>query len=138
MRDIPLREVLDLLDLDELYRLQWGGRGSGAAFDAIVKSEFEPARMRLEADATAHGWLRPEAAYGYFPAQADGNAIVVYDPAAFESDGGARREIARFAFPRQAGRERLCLADYVRPAASDEVDVIGLQIVTVGTAAAEK
>src|SRR5688572_16264251 len=29
LRDIPLKEVLDLLDLDELYRLQWGGRGSG-------------------------------------------------------------------------------------------------------------
>jgi len=138
VRDIPLREVFDLLDLDELYRLQWGGRGSGDAFDAIVKSEFEPARRRLEADALANGWLHPAAVYGYFPAQADGNAIVVYDPAAFESDGGARREIARFSFPRQSGRERLCLADYVRPATTDDMDVIALQVVTVGTAASEK
>jgi len=138
VRDIPLRQVFDLLDLDELYRLQWGGRGSGESYDAIVKSEFEPARQRLEADAQKNGWLRPAAAYGYFPAQADGNAIVVYDPAAFESDGGSRREIARFAFPRQSGRERLCLADYVRPLGSDDVDVIALQVVTVGTAASEK
>jgi 5-methyltetrahydrofolate--homocysteine methyltransferase len=138
VRDIPLREVFDLLDLDELYRLQWGGRGSGEGFDAIVKSEFEPARHRLEADALANGWLHPAAVYGYFPAQADGNSIIVYDPAAFESDGGARREIARFAFPRQVGRERLCLADYVRPVGSDEIDVIGLQVVTVGTAATDK
>ena len=29
LHDIPVEEVLDLLDLDELYRLQWGGRGSG-------------------------------------------------------------------------------------------------------------
>jgi len=138
LRDIPLREVLDLLDLDELYRLQWGGRGSGEAFDALVRTEFEPARRRLEADAIAGGWLRPQAVYGYFPAQADGNSIVVYDPAALESDGGSRREIARFAFPRQAGRERLCLADYVRPTASDEMDVIALQVVTVGEAASER
>jgi 5-methyltetrahydrofolate--homocysteine methyltransferase len=138
LRDIPLREVLDLLDLDELYRLQWGGRGSGEAYEALVRTEFEPARRRLGADAIAGGWLRPQAVYGYFPAQADGNAIVVYDPAALESDGGSRREIARFTFPRQAGRERLCLADYVRPAASDEMDVIALQVVTVGAAATQR
>ncbi len=138
LRDIPLGEVLALLDLDELYRLQWGGRGSGDAFDKIVREEFEPARTRLEAESIRDGWLQPQAVYGYFPAQADGNAIVLYDPAAFESDGGARREIARFEFPRQAGRERLCLADYVRPLASDDVDVIALQVVTVGQAASER
>jgi 5-methyltetrahydrofolate--homocysteine methyltransferase len=138
LHDIPLDEVFALLDLDELYRLQWGGRGSGEAFDAIVASEFEPARRRLEAEATRDGWLKPRAVYGYFPAQSDGNAIVVYDPAAFESDGAALREIARFEFPRQAGRERLCLADYVHPVGSDAVDVIGLQVVTVGNAASER
>ncbi|MBW7932546.1 MAG: methionine synthase [Gemmatimonadaceae bacterium] len=138
LTEIPLREVLDLLDLDELYRLQWGGRGSGAAFDALVASEFEPTRHRLEAAAAREGWLQPRAVYGYFPVQADGNAVIVYDPAAFESDGGARREIARFTFPRQVGRERLCLADYVRPVASDDVDVIALQVVTVGERAAER
>jgi len=138
LRDIPLGEVFALLDLDELYRLQWGGRGSGEGFDAIVRDEFEPARRRLEAEAARDGWLQPQAVYGYFPAQADGNAIVLYDPVAVESDGGARREIARFEFPRQAGRERLCLADYVRPIAADEMDVIALQIVTVGQAASER
>ncbi len=138
LHDIPLGEVFPLLDLDELYRLQWGGRGSGPAYDAIVRDEFEPARQRLEGSALRDGWLQPQAVYGYFPAQSDGNAIIVYDPAAFESDGGSRREIARFAFPRQAGRERLCLADYVRPAASDDVDVIALQVVTVGEAASQR
>jgi 5-methyltetrahydrofolate--homocysteine methyltransferase len=138
LHDIPLDEVFSLLDLDELYRLQWGGRGSGPAYDEVVRDEFEPARRRLEAEALRDGWLKPQAVYGYFPVQSEGNAIIVYDPAAFESDGAARREIARFQFPRQAGRERLCLADYVRPVASDAVDVIALQVVTVGSAASAR
>ncbi len=138
LHDIPLAEVFALLDLDELYRLQWGGRGSGPAYDHIVRDEFEPARRRLEAEALHDGWLQPQAVYGYFPVQSDGNAIIVYDPAAYESDGAALREIARFEFPRQAGRERLCLADYVRPVASDAVDVIALQVVTVGNAASAR
>ncbi len=39
-RDIPLDEVLELLDLDELFRLQWGGRGSGPAWEKAVREEF--------------------------------------------------------------------------------------------------
>ncbi|HEU4643893.1 MAG TPA: homocysteine S-methyltransferase family protein [Gemmatimonadaceae bacterium] len=138
LRDIPLREVLALLDLDELFRLQWGGRGSGAAFEAAVRDEFRPVLERLSASAEREGWLAPRAVYGYFPVQAVGNALVVYDPAAYASDGGSLREIARFAFPRQPGRERLCLADYFRPVESGEVDVAAFQVVTVGDEAARR
>ena len=42
LRDIPLDEVFELLDLDELYRLQWGGRGSGPEYEQTVREEFEP------------------------------------------------------------------------------------------------
>jgi 5-methyltetrahydrofolate--homocysteine methyltransferase len=138
LRDISLDEVFELLDLDELYRLQWGGRGSGPEFERTVRSEFEPTLARLTAQAHREGWVKPRAVYGYFPVQSSGNDVVVYDPAAYESDGGSLREIARFHFPRQAGRERLCLADYFRSVDSGDVDVIGVQIVTVGDDATAK
>jgi 5-methyltetrahydrofolate--homocysteine methyltransferase len=132
LRDIPLDEVFARLDLDELYRLQWGGRGSGPTYDATVHDVFEPVLARLKAEAKRDGWLQPQAVYGYFPVQSSGNDLVVYDPAAYESDGGSLREIARFTFPRQVGRELLCLADYFHAADSNEVDVVALQVVTVG------
>jgi 5-methyltetrahydrofolate--homocysteine methyltransferase len=132
VRDIPLGEVLDLLDLDELYRLQWGGRGSGEKYEATVRDEFEPALRRLKEEAIREKWIAPQAVYGYFPAQSEGNDVIVYDPAAYEADGGSLREIARFHFPRQEGRERLCLADYFRSVESGDVDVVALQAVTVG------
>jgi 5-methyltetrahydrofolate--homocysteine methyltransferase len=132
LRDIPIDEIYDLLDLDELYRLQWGARGSGEQYEKTIKEEFEPALERLKQDAKQNGWIKPQAVYGYFPAQSIGNDVVIYDPAAYSSDGGSLREIARFHFPRMVGRERLCLADYVRSTESDKVDVIPLQIVTVG------
>jgi 5-methyltetrahydrofolate--homocysteine methyltransferase len=132
LRDIPLGEVFDLLDLDELYRLQWGGRGSGEVYEAMVRDVFEPTRRRLTEEALGQRWLQPQAVYGLFPVQSQGNELLVYDPAAFESDGGALREIARFHFPRQEGRDRLCLADYFRSVESGDVDVAGFQVVTVG------
>jgi len=138
VRDIPLDEVLALLDLDELYRLQWGGRGSGDAYQETVRTVFEPTLQRLKEEATRDGWLTPQATYGYFPVQSQGNDVIVYDPDAWDADGGSLREIARFHFPRQEGRERLCLADYFRSVDSGDVDVIALQVVTVGDAATRR
>jgi 5-methyltetrahydrofolate--homocysteine methyltransferase len=132
--DIPIDEVFALLDLDELYRLQWGARGSGDRFEQTVREEFEPTLERLKAAAERDAWVCPRAVYGYFPAQSQGNDLLVYDPARYEQDGGTV-EIARFHFPRQEGRERLCIADYYRPVESGDVDVVALQIVTVGAEA---
>jgi 5-methyltetrahydrofolate--homocysteine methyltransferase len=138
LRDIPLDEVFEVLDLDELYRLQWGGRGSGEQYEATVRNEFKPTLDRLTAEAKRDGWLVPQAVYGFFPVQSDGNDLVVYDPAAYQSDGASLREIGRFHFPRQEGRDRLCLADYFRSTQSSDVDVVGLQVVTVGDAATRR
>ena len=138
IRDIPLDEVFDLLDLDELYRLQWGARGSGDQYKSTVKNEFEPTLERLKKDAKKNRWIKPEVVYGYFPAQSQGNDVIIYDPAAYASDGGSLREIARFHFPRMVGRERLCLADYVRSVDSGDVDVVPLQVVTVGNEATRR
>ena len=132
IRDVPIDEIFELLDLDELFRLQWGARGSGDQYKSTVKNEFEPALERLKKDAKQNGWIKPQVVYGYFPAQSQGNDVIIYDPAAYSSDGGSLREIARFHFPRMVGRERLCLADYIRSVDSGDVDVVPLQIVTVG------
>ena len=138
VRDVPLDEIFALLDLDELYRLQWGARGSGDQYKSTVKNEFEPTLERLKKDAKTNGWIKPEVVYGYFPAQSLGNDVIIYDPAAYSSDGGSLREIARFHFPRMVGRERLCLADYIRSVDSGDVDVVPLQVVTVGSEATKR
>ena len=135
--DIPLDEVFALLDLDELYRLQWGARGSGPQYDATVKTEFEPTLARLTKQAKREGWLKPQVVYGFFPAQSLGNDLLLYDPDSY-TRSGTTREIARFHFPRQEGRERLCIADYFRATDAADVDVVALQLVTVGDEASRR
>ena len=49
-----------------------------------------------------------------------------------------RTEIARFPFPRQPYGEYLCLSDYFAPASSGKLDVVALQVVTVGKVASER
>lgn len=135
--DISLDELFQLLDLDELYRLQWGGRGSGPEYERMVREVFEPTLARLTDAAKREGWLTPKAVYGYFPAQSRGNDLIVFEPGVY-ANAGSLTELARFHFPRQEGRERLCIADYFRVQDSGDVDVVAFQIVTVGDAATRK
>jgi 5-methyltetrahydrofolate--homocysteine methyltransferase len=76
--------------------------------------------------------LRPQVVYGYYPVNADGNDLVVYDPKDPE------REIERFHFPRQLSRERRCISDYFLPVSGGKKDVLGLQCVTVGLEASHR
>ena len=137
LRDIPLDEVFQVLDLDELYRLQWGGRGSGPEYEKTVREVFEPALVRLKEQARREGWLKPRAVYGYFPVQTRANDLIVFDPDQYATDQSLR-ELATFHFPRQDGRERLCIADYFRSQESGDVDVVAFQIVTVSDDATRK
>ncbi|HTR97535.1 MAG TPA: methionine synthase [Candidatus Acidoferrales bacterium] len=135
-REIPFAGMFGGMDLKTLYRLHWGARGSGAEFDALVRDDFEPRRLRLQREAEDKGWLRPTAVYGYFPCQAQGQDLVILDPGAFAPGSlalrGKSEELVRFTFPRQADREGLCLSDYFLPAESSKVDVVAFQVVTVG------
>jgi 5-methyltetrahydrofolate--homocysteine methyltransferase len=86
--------------------------------------------------AIQEGWLQPQGVYGYWPCQADGNDLVIYDP---QSLGSNRpEELTRFHFPRQSSGDYLCLADYYAPVDSGKIDVVALQIVTVGQKATER
>ena len=124
-------EIYPLLDLKTLYRLHWGGRGlQGAEWEKLVRDEFDPRLAELQRRGSDEGWLRPAAVYGYFPANSEGDELLVFDPADHD------REIARFPFPRQPRGDRLCLADYFRPcpegARGGEKDLVAFQAVTVG------
>ncbi|MGB2871042.1 vitamin B12 dependent-methionine synthase activation domain-containing protein, partial [Psychrobacillus psychrotolerans] len=70
--------------------------------------------------------LKPQGIYQFFPAQADGNDVIIYDPT------DAKIEIERFTFPRQSVEPFLCLADYIRSVDSGEMDYVALMLVTAG------
>ncbi|MBD0318822.1 MAG: methionine synthase, partial [Gemmatimonadetes bacterium] len=130
---IPVDEVVECIDLNTLYRMQWGARNlKGEEWERIVREDFEPRLARYTLEARTQRWLSPKAVYGYFPAGRDGDAVVVFDPKE------RTREIGRFTFPRQEDREELCLADYFRPLGEEgPQDVLPLQVVTSGDRAGE-
>jgi len=126
---LPIEDLFRYIDRNTLFRLHWGAKNAkGEQWERLVDEEFEPRLQRYIEETRSTDWLRPAAVYGYFPAAADGDAVVVYDP---EDEN---REIARFDFPRQDTRDLLCLSDYFREAGTGTRDVVAFQIVTVGDA----
>jgi 5-methyltetrahydrofolate--homocysteine methyltransferase len=130
---LPLAELFELFDLNTLYRLHWGAKNAkGAEYERLIAEEYEPRLKRFRNEALTGGWLWPAAVYGYFPVAADGDALVVYDPA----DPGT--ELERFDFPRQRERDRLCLADFFATGENGRRDVAAIQVVTAGDALLER
>ena len=128
---ISLREVYPYLNEVALFRGQWGfrkGSRRDADFDTLLEQEARPALRRLEEQAIAESICLPAVVYGYFPVQADGDDLIIYHE-------DRRTERLRFRFPRQADKQRLCLADYFRPIQSGEMDVAAFHIVTIGSRA---
>ncbi|MDE4084612.1 methionine synthase [Planococcus maritimus] len=72
------------------------------------------------------GFLKPAGMYQFFPAQSDGDDVIIYDPK------DAKTEIERFTFPRQDKAPFLCLADYLKSTASGEMDYVAFMQVTAG------
>jgi 5-methyltetrahydrofolate--homocysteine methyltransferase len=122
--EIPMDEIYRHLDTHVLFKLHWGGRGvKGDAWTQLLRDDFQPRLERMWRDQT---YLRPRALLGYFPCNADGNELVVWDPSA-----PGEVELERLVFPRQPKHDRICLADFYRPLGS-EPDVVALQAVTAG------
>ncbi|HET8955235.1 MAG TPA: vitamin B12 dependent-methionine synthase activation domain-containing protein, partial [Solirubrobacterales bacterium] len=127
--DVDFEEVFPYLDRHVLFKLHWGGRGvKGEAWRELVEGtdEEEGFAARLERMWREQDYLHPRVRLGYFPCNADGNELVVFDPEDPE------RELERLVFPRQPRHDRICLADFYRPLDSGERDVVALQGVTVG------
>jgi 5-methyltetrahydrofolate--homocysteine methyltransferase len=125
-RGIALDDVVPLLSKRALYRSQWGfGKDH-------VEAEAEEALRATLDRCRADGLLVPQAVHGYWPANADGNDLVVW------AGPDSSEEAARFTFPRQTKGRRLCIADFFRPASSGERDVIAFHAVTMGPRVSER
>jgi len=132
VKDMPLEMVLKHLNMNELYRLSWGAKNAhGEAWEKL-KKEFDARLAKMTKEALKEGWLKPQAVYGYFACQADGDDLIIYENAE------NKKEIARFNFPRQPHDDHLALSDYYASVESGHLDVVALQVVTVGQEATER
>ncbi|MEO5888015.1 MAG: dihydropteroate synthase, partial [Anaerolineales bacterium] len=129
---MPLEMVLQHLNINELYRLSWGAKNThGAEWDQL-KSEFDARLDKMKREAIREKWLNPQAVYGLFPCQAEGDELIIYNPENLDE------ALTRFSFPRQPYDDHLALSDYFASVESGQMDVVAFQVVTVGQEATQR
>ena len=133
--NIPLAALVDYIDWMPFFNA-WEFHGK---FPAILEDEtIGEAASSLYKDAQAmlqqivdEDWLTAKAVIGFFPANSDGDDVVLY------SDDSRSNERVRLHHLRQQrqkpdGQANRCLADFVAPADTGLADHIGAFAVTAG------
>ena len=140
--EIPLppdlrSHVLDNYDLEDvfayinptmLYGKHLGLKGN---LETLLEQGDKKARdldrlvRGLEDEILARKMLRARGVYKFFPANSNGDEILIYNSAGTEV-------IEVFHFPRQAHGEGLCLSDFVAPQSSGKRDYVAMFTVTCG------
>jgi 5-methyltetrahydrofolate--homocysteine methyltransferase len=141
VKGVSLADYSGMVDERALFLGQWGLRGaksgSGPSYEELVETEGRP-RLRywLERLSTEGVLAHAAVVYGYFPAVSEKDALLV-----LEEPRADAAERFRLEFPRQRRDRHLCLADFWRPrmlaVERGEVDVLPLQLVTMGSPIAD-
>ena len=115
-KDYGLRELFPYINDTALFKNQWQLKtASQEDYARLVEEKYRPIKRELENEIIASGWFEPKVVWGYFPAQGDGNDVVVYDVAseterraALGGTAGALphigKRIVAFYFSEAAGR----------------------------------
>ncbi len=133
--DYPLTHLKPYLNLRMLLGKHLGIRGN---VDQLLKqgdaktTEMMAVVNEVFNEALENGLIKPQGMYQYFPAQSKGNELFIYDPK------DSSKVIQSFDFPRQSKNPFLCLADFVRPIESGEMDSVAFLVVSAGQGIREK
>ncbi|WP_165220712.1 methionine synthase [Aquisphaera insulae] len=135
LRDFPLSELVHYIDWSPFF-MTWELKGKYPAilddptYGAEARDLLAKARGLLESIVKDRS-LQAHAVYGFFPANSDGDDVIVY------TDESRSQERCRFHFlrqqwERQGQRDFRSLADYIAPVGSGRKDYIGAFALTAG------
>ncbi len=128
LNDFDVDEIFNYINPIMLYGKHLGLRGN---LDQLLRDKNPKAveltkRVRaLQDEILGKGLIRARAVYKFFAADSMGDRLSLYDSPA------ATKPLTTFEFPRQPRGERLCLADFVRPAGGQR-DYVSMFVVTCG------
>ncbi|MBW3667410.1 MAG: B12-binding domain-containing protein, partial [Actinobacteria bacterium] len=132
VKGIDLGEITPYLNLTALFRNQWQFRPESGESDRDFKERIGHVLRDRLATARAEGLLVPQVVYGYFPANGDGDDLVIWE------DERRNQELTRFGFPRQREEPYYAIPDFFRPMDGNEVDYAAFHIVTMGSAVSQR
>ncbi|MCH7737249.1 MAG: methionine synthase [Chloroflexi bacterium] len=128
LNDHPLDEIFPLINPQMLYVRHLGYKGRFADDLEAGKPaaiELHDSVRRVEDLMLAQEDIKANAILKFFPCNSDGQRILVYG-------SEDQNVVEEFYLGRQSQRDGLCLADYLLPKGSGQVDYIGMFVTSIG------
>src|SRR5437868_9101305 len=86
-KDYDLRELFQYINETALFKNQWQLKtASQEDYLRVVAEKYRPILGGLEEEIIREGWFEPKVVWGYWPAQSEGNDVIVYSPAIQQVD----------------------------------------------------
>jgi len=80
-KDYDLRQLFQYINETALFKNQWQLKtASQEDYLRLVEQKFRPILKKLQDEVAESGLFEPKVVYGYFPAQGEGNDVIVYEP----------------------------------------------------------
>ena len=135
LSDYPVAELVDCIDWTPFFQTwELSGRFPAILDDAKVgeaaRSLYDDARAMLD-KIVKENWFKANAVFGFWPAQAQGDDILVYGDEQREKPIAALHGL-RQQLSKREGRHNMALGDFVAPLDSGLKDYIGAFTVTAG------
>lgn len=136
VKNAEVKELIPFIDWTFFFKA-WGlkGRYPEILTDPVYGSQTQKLKAEAELmlqDISRLGMVKPEGVYGIFPANSDGDDIIVY------TDESRTTPLTHLPFLRNQeqkpeGEPNLCLSDFIAPVNSGINDWIGCFAVTTGS-----
>ncbi|WP_407652050.1 methionine synthase [Aquibacillus koreensis] len=128
LRDYPVKYIRPYVNMQMLIGKHLGFKGNvikkveeGDPKAVALKELVDELLDMCERD----GIIKPQAVYQFFPAQASGDHVYIYDK-------DQQKVLESFHFPRQEQKPYLCLSDFLRTKESGVMDYVAFFSVTAG------
>ncbi len=135
LNDYPIAELVDYIDWTPFFQTwELAGRFPAILDDAKVgeaaRALYADARDMLD-KIVAEQWFKAGAVYGFWPAQSEGDDILLFADEAREAPIATLYSL-RQQLSKREGRHNMALSDFIAPRASGVADYVGGFAVTAG------
>ncbi|NQX64695.1 methionine synthase [Paenibacillus alba] len=129
LRDYPISHLMPYVNMQMLLGHHLGLKGK--VEQLLGDKDSKAMQLKDTVDsilyaAQKNGIIKAHGMYRFFPAQSNGNDIIIYDPQDHS------KVLETFTFPRQDKEPYLCLSDYLKSVESGQMDYVGFLLVTAG------
>lgn len=134
IKNYPISHIVPYMNMQMLLGHHLGLKGS--VENLLAENDKRAVDLKEVVDevigqATRDGIIQANGMYRFFPAQSQGDQILIYNPE------DTTQILHTFTFPRQQVVPYLCLADFLKSVDSGVMDYVGFLVVTAGKGISE-